>query len=299
LLTAKGKPVTPQTFQKILENPIYAGWIAIPEWEIMERGSFQPLVSQELFDQVRDVLAGKKPILTGYQRNHPHFPLRLFVRCARCKEPLTASSSSNGKQPKRYPYYRCRRNCGQVKAKRDDLHTRFMDWLDQLTPEPDSIEEIKATIRTVWKERQGDAAALRSVLNRKLDKAANRKKTLVTRWLDDELDKATYNEHLAMLSTEIEEIRSEIRNTEFEQIELEAVLTFADQLIKRPAKLWVESNLDQKQRLQKTLFPYGITFDGERFGTDATPLFFNLLDQDLREESCLASPTGFEPVLSP
>ncbi len=70
-MTAKEKPLSPQTFQKILENPIYAGWIAIPGWETLNRGIFQPLVTQQLFDQVQDVLSGRRPRLTGYQKSRP------------------------------------------------------------------------------------------------------------------------------------------------------------------------------------------------------------------------------------
>ncbi|HTF71396.1 MAG TPA: recombinase family protein [Edaphobacter sp.] len=93
LQTAKGKPLSPQTFQKMMENSIYAGWVAIPERGIVERGSFKPLVNQDLFDQVQDVLTGKKLTLTGYQKNRPDFPLRLFVHCAKCGSPLTGSLS--------------------------------------------------------------------------------------------------------------------------------------------------------------------------------------------------------------
>jgi site-specific DNA recombinase len=299
LQTAKGKPLSPQTFQKMIENPIYAGWVAIPKWGIVERGSFQPLVTQDLFDQVQDVLTGKKLTLTGYQKNRPDFPLRLFIQCAKCGSPLTGSLSSNGKNAKKYAYYRCRKNCEGVKATPDTLHSKFLELLQRLTPQPDSLDAIKDTIRTVWKQRQGDSEALRSVLRRKLSQAESRKATLVNRWLDGEVDKATYGEHVSRLSREIEEIRAQIRSTEFEHIELEGVLAFADRLILRPARLWVESSLDQRQRLQKTLFPEGIDFDGEEFGTHSTPLFFSLIEDDPNDSWGLASPTGFEPVLSP
>ena len=299
LQTAKGKSLSPQTFQKILENPIYAGWVAIPEWGTLERGIFEPIVTQQLFDQVQDVLSGKRPSLTGYQKSRPDFPLRLFVRCGVCDTPLTGSWSSNGKQSKKYAYYRCRKNCKGVKATPDDLHALFLEWLQRLVPERGSLEEIKNTIRTVWKERQGDAEALRSVLLRKLSQAEARKTTLVNRYLDGDVDKATYTEHVVRLTAEIEEVRAEIRNTDFEHMELEGVLAFADRLITRPTRLWVESSLEQRQRLQKTLFPTGVTFDGDGFGTDSRPLFFNLIEPDPNDSWGLASPTGFEPVLSP
>lgn len=87
--------------------------------------------------------------------------------------------------------------------------------------------------------------------------------------------------------------------TTAEEIELEKVLQFADRIILRPTRLWTESTLEQRQRLQKTLFPNGIEFDGEQFGTDVSPLLFRLLDGISEDDFCLASPAGFEPALPP
>lgn len=60
-------------------------------------------------------------------------------------------------------------------------------------------------------------------------------------------------------------------------------------MILRPTRFWVESSLDQRQRLQKTLFPNGIDFDGEEFGTDSTSLFFSLIEHDPHDNWGLAS----------
>jgi site-specific DNA recombinase len=299
LETAKGKALAPQTFQKMLLNPIYAGWVVIPGWDQKERGSFEPLVSQELFDKVQGVLSGIRPNLTAYQRNRPEFPLRLFVRCAHCGTPLTASISK-GRRDK-YPYYRCRKKgCyGVANTSPDELHSKFLIWLQGLAPKPESMAAIKESIRTVWQQRQGDAEQLRAALTRKLEQAKSRKDTLVKRWADNQVDQETFGEYILQFKAEIEAIQDEIRSTEMENIELERVLTFADSIILRPTRLWVESSLDQRQRLQKTLFPGGIEFDGKEFGTAITSLFFNLIEADPNDSWGLASPTGFEPVLSP
>ena len=140
---------------------------------------------------------------------------------------------------------------------------------------------------------------LRATLTKKLSKVEERQNALVNRLLDGVIDKDTYKEHNARLREEGEQTKAEIRGTELEEINLERVLKFTDRIILRPARLWVESSLEQRQRFQKTLFPNGITFDGEEFRTDSTPLLFRLLDGLSDNDSCLASPAGFEPALSP
>jgi DNA invertase Pin-like site-specific DNA recombinase len=282
--TAKGKPLSAQTFQKTLVNPIYKGMIVLPEWDFSGPGSFQPLIDADLFDQVQDVLNGRRPSLTGYQRNRIEFPLRVFVRCAKCGVGITGSISKGRNDT--YAYYACReKSCYSFRTAPDELHSIFLAWLTRLAPKPEAIEAIKETIRAVWQQRKGDMDALRSVLSRKLTKAEERKATLLNRLLDGDVDKVTYKTHSARLTVEIEDVKAEIRNTELEDIELERVLEFADRIILRPARLWVESSLDQRQRLQKTLFPNGIEFDGEEFGTDSTPIFFRLLERDSAEDN--------------
>ena len=52
----------------------------------------------------------------------------------------------------------------------------------------------------------------------------------------------------------------------------------------RPARLWLESSLDQRLRLQKVFFPAVLAFNGEAFGRSSTSLFFNPLRRFLRVE---------------
>ena len=103
------------------------------------------------------MLSGRRSNLTGYHRNRTRVPLtHLCPVCEMWCVPLTASWSTS-RSKKKYPYYRCRENCQAVKARPDKLHAMFLDWLERMAPEPDSMAGIKGVIRTVWKQRQGDA----------------------------------------------------------------------------------------------------------------------------------------------
>jgi site-specific DNA recombinase len=63
LLTARGKALSAQTFHKSLMNPLYAGWVTLASDDTFTpvRGLHEPLISQELFDDVQLVLAGRSP----------------------------------------------------------------------------------------------------------------------------------------------------------------------------------------------------------------------------------------------
>lgn len=91
LTTPKGHKVSPQTFDRLLRNELYAGWITLPKWNLREHGIFEPLVGEELFRRVQDILDGKRVSVTAHQRNNPDFPLRVFVSCGECGTPLTGA----------------------------------------------------------------------------------------------------------------------------------------------------------------------------------------------------------------
>src|SRR5215472_1778990 len=93
LRTKKGERLSPQTFSQTLRKPVYAGRVVVPVWEIDVRGKFQPLVTAEVFDRVQAILNGRVSSVTPKVRSHADFPLRSFVKCGYCTEPLTGSWS--------------------------------------------------------------------------------------------------------------------------------------------------------------------------------------------------------------
>jgi hypothetical protein len=64
--------------------------------------------------------------------------------------------------------------------------------------------------------------------------------------------------------------------------------------------LWKECSLDQQQRLQQVLFPQGVVYDKKTgYGTQATCLFFSMLEGNFEEKNHLVALTGIEPVSQP
>lgn len=70
---------------RMLKNPLYNGYLYKKEWsEEPTRGIFEPLISEDEFKKVQDVLNGRMPIITAYKRNNPEFSLRQFIACPNC-----------------------------------------------------------------------------------------------------------------------------------------------------------------------------------------------------------------------
>jgi site-specific DNA recombinase len=298
LRTRKEEPLTPQSFQKLLRNPIYAGHVCIPSWGFDQKGGFEPLVSEKLFNRVQELLDGRRPSATPHDRNNPDFPLRVFVRCGTCGQGLTGAWSSG--RSKRYPYYRCRATtCKSVNIRKEELEKQFVALLERLSPQQGLMRLFVEAVKHVWEQRQQDSQAAMRSATRRLANLSERKNKLVDANLDGRIDQQTYEEQVERLRGEVELAKNQFRDADVETLDVKAVLEFAERLVSDPAQLWIEASLDQKQRLQAVFFPEGVTFTNQGFGTGATNSFFDMLQVFSGKESHLASPTGFEPVLSP
>ncbi len=91
----------------------------------------------------------------------------------------------------------------------------------------------------------------------------------------------------------------ELNEAKVEELDVEAVVNYGVNAISDASQFWKDGSVDQKQRFQRMLFPEGLTFDGESFGTAATCLAFSYLREVSTLNVSLASRTGVEPVSPP
>lgn len=101
LRSHRGKRVNKQTFSKMMRNRLYYG--EIKSGGVTVRGTFEPLITEEVFNKAQNVLKGRVR-----KREHKHkteeFPLRGFVMCPKCRHKLTAGNV-RGRNGTKVAYY--------------------------------------------------------------------------------------------------------------------------------------------------------------------------------------------------
>jgi hypothetical protein len=195
LRDASNDKLSAQTFDKLLRNPIYAGWLTVPKWGLREKATFEPLVSEQTFQNVQDILLSRRTPIASHVRNHPDFPPRVFVKCLLCGNGLTGSWSKG--RSKRYPYYFCRtKNCRAVKIRKESLEKQFVSLLESLRPRTEFISLFKEIVLDVWKQKQGDEKRQMVAFDEKGKQLRDRKNRLVDALLYHRIDQPTYDEQL-------------------------------------------------------------------------------------------------------
>ena len=152
----------------------------------------------------------------------------------------------------------------------------------------------------VWKRKGQDSEALLALANKRLMELIERKSLLVEALLYKPIAQHIYDENIDKVEQDIALAEMASQDAKLEQLDVEAILAFAENLLGNTARLWMDSPVEQKRQLQQVLFPARIEYSAiSGFGTAGCSSIFNTLPEFTTAETSLASPTGFEPVLSP
>lgn len=189
-------------------------------------------------------------------------------------------------------YYRCRdsKGCGLVKLRSETLEERFFELLTSVQPKPAYVKLFRAMALDGWKAQQTERREARRRLERRIAEIEDRLSTLTDALLfERRIDQATYESKRAELTQELALARLARSEAEADALDAETVLGFAEHVLLNAARLWQAGDAEQRVRLQAAIFPNGVRFDGERFGTPETSIAFRHLRAIERGEDALAS----------
>lgn len=298
LRSTRGNVLTQESVNRLLRNRLYTGTINAPQWKTVIKGDFEPIVSQDLFDQVQMRLDGKSPVAVPHAKDRDDFPLRGFVFCGECLKPVTASVSKGG-SGNRHGYYRCHRVKGHINVRADVVEGAFLDLLDRLAPRPERLQILQRVFRHVWSERRLSSESDATALRREITVLTTRKARALEQLTDGVIQPDDYKRLTERTSVSLANLKEQLAAIEAADFDVEAALDYLIHVLWNARTTWEMSNLADRKRLQTRLFPAGLVYDSEGFGTPVTHSIYSLLGDESVLESELASPTGFEPVLPP
>jgi site-specific DNA recombinase len=294
---AAGRPLALQSFRAILRNQIYAGRIVLPRWGIDCRGDFEPLVGESVFRRVQLRLNGRGVEPKPHVKDRDDFPLRRFLKCAKCARPISGSWSKGRKD--RYGYYHCPK-CRGVRGRREAIEKRFLEHLESLKPEPGYLRLFRAVVLDVWRAEQERAREIQRLKAERVAELQQRADRLEEAFIYEKtIDHAVYVKQKDRIQEQLTIAELELHDARIDALDVEGVLAFAEHLIANVGRIWLEATLDHRQRIQAAIFPEGIPFDGSAFGTATTCLAFNTFAVSKVGGNRLASPPGFEPGFQP
>jgi DNA invertase Pin-like site-specific DNA recombinase len=229
LKTKVGKPISIKTATKWLRKPIYCGIIEYPKWGISSvKGDFQPIITEELFKRVQDVLAGRAIVTKPHRRQNPNFPLRGVLLCPACG--LAATGSTSKGKTKRYAYYHCHRVKRHLRVSATLVDAKFQTLLDRLQPTENRMKLVEEIFRRVWSDKQATAHLEAQQLNTELARLEVRKQRILDRMVDGTLGKDDFERLYEEVKAQIETLKSNLILAERSVIDVDTALSYLKHL---------------------------------------------------------------------
>lgn len=291
----KGGPMSKQTFHSMVKNPLYKGLIVCKKWGLTVKGDFEPIVSEELFDQVQWILNPSEKSSQRKRTDNPDFPLRRYVQCGVCRNLMTASWSKgrNGK----FGYYHCyKKDCRKVSARKEIVETLFVEFLADLSVSPKIMDLMDSVVRDVWNQRFDSLRLDQSRLERKIKASQVMLDSLFDKYISGHgITQEMFETKSKQFNDDIVLTRQELAGLSLPKYEIEEVIAFARELLTDLPGCWNRLDPQLRSGFARAMVPTGVTYIDGTVRTATLPWYVTAFSGSTSDQSILAVPAGFEP----
>jgi site-specific DNA recombinase len=289
-----------ERINELFARPVYAGHLSYEQWGLhLIPAKHEPLVALETWLAVQERHNGmaKAPVRKDFRED---FPLRGFVTCGDCGEPLT-SCWSKGRSAS-YPYYLCdTRGCvmSRKSIRAEVIEGDFEKLLGELHPTEGLFNLAFQMFRDLWDAKvaglQGQTAHMRQeigTITRKVDQ-------LLERIVDASSDTVVraYEKKIKELESQKAMLADKIANSGKPIRSFSETYRTAFDFLANPSKLWHSPRIEDRRAVLKLVFaeklPY-VRGEGYRTAKISTP--FKMLGDMNMSEKVMVPGTGIEPV---
>ena len=267
------KPMDKRALNQILLNPYYKGMMKFNGK--YRKGKHQPLIDDEIWQKVQDVLASH---VNGERtRQHPHF-LKSTVYCGACGERLLIQYAK-AKSGVRYPYFSCagrhskRNDCKQRSVLIEEIERQVEVLYERISFTPEYREQLEKQLLTEIRLATEGFETERRELETEKDKLQRKQKKLLEAHYDDAIPPELFKEEQRKLADAIIAIDSRIKLQAEDCAEAEDKLNKALLLLEDCGKLYKNAPEQIKRAFNLALFEKIYVHWNEDGGVTVSPVF--------------------------
>jgi hypothetical protein len=173
----------------------------------------------------------------------------------------------------------------------------FIELLERLTPKQEQMELIELVFRKAWVERAQTAVTDAVALRRELAKQQARKERVLGQMADGVLSAEDFTSLHKSTVKAVADLNERLAFAESDVLDLDSAIEYLTHLLWNTSLVWQTSDLQGKRRIQRRMFPEGLSYGETGFGTPVTHSIYTLLASDSMDEEVLVAPQGFSPTL--
>jgi len=265
-LDARGVKMTTQKISAMWRNPFYCGINTNKLAGEPVKGNWEPLVTVDDFMKVQRLLA-KNTAGFQHKKDVDDRPLTRLLKCNDCDNYMVGYINKK----KQLHYYRCLKCKGVTlsakttpKGRTKSAEKMFFELLDSYQINPETKPLIKIQLNKLFKEYNKNSLEDQKKNEGDYQQIQTQIKNLKIRLGMGEIDKETYDLTFEHLNEKLLAIGKEMNSGKQTISNLEELLNKSLEKLENIKDLWLSGHLEDKRRLNKTLFPEGIYFDRKK-----------------------------------
>ncbi len=248
-----------QRLYKIFKNPFYCGLIAhgILDGKVVE-GKHEPMISKETFFKVNDIRLSSTKYGVPHKRENEGVPLKVFLKCADCAEPLTGYIV----KAKNLYYYKCRKVGCKCNKSAKEMHKLFLEELSKYQVKESLMDAIIWKLESDYTETNKDNADKEIMCLKRLEELDNGTLGLQEKFhVKEEMTRDVFDRLMTKLVGDREQISKELSKLGVMISNLSDKLKQAATFCLNLPSLWVQGGINLREKLQKLIFPEGLFYD--------------------------------------
>jgi len=258
----KGLKIGKSQIWNLLKNPIYCGRIFIPAYKdekaMIIPATHEPLINENLFDDVQDILNGRKRKFPAKNTMKKELPLRGNLICRKCGGKLTGSASrGNGGT---YFYYHCTKNCNE-RFKAEEANKAFKKELKKYQANIYAVEFLDAVLIDYTRLSAIDKTKKLGQLGVEVKTCQTRINSAQQLMLDRQLEAQEYREIKNEYEGQIRKLEAKITDIDALDSDLKDKLIFCRQVLINFEECYEDADLIAKQQLVGSIYPEKLTID--------------------------------------
>ncbi|HEX6369077.1 MAG TPA: recombinase family protein [Longimicrobium sp.] len=288
--TKSGYRIRRQQVEKLLHNPIYAGIIEAFGERVI--GTFEPLISLELWQQCQPGSREHKPHAPAHLANNPLFPLRRVIVCSACGKPLTGSRST-GRTGARYAYYHHPQQ-GCTKATflpKEAFERAFTNYLATLRVSPGAEALYRQAVIETWRDSGEIKKERATTVQREIKRLESERQRIFELHRAGVYSDTEFAEQKALINDQINGKSRLAEDETADDFNAQEALEYALEFIRQPDRTWnrLEPLFPARLRFQRLVSRGAVVFDGDRFGTSDLGLIYRQIEAGRSGKSYLVA----------
>jgi site-specific DNA recombinase len=292
-LNDQGIKISRANFYRQVRNPLYCAKIKIKAYkgedEYLVDGQHEPLISEEMFYKVQDILTGRERTVQVAVKGNKALPLQGFLQCRMCNRGLTGSSSKSCTGNYYYYYHaQAQFGCG-CRYRADMVHDGIEKLLKKFVPLPGMEELYKQVIADIYKMQRGNSSDERQGISAQIVKVQQKLTNARNLLVEDQIEAADFKIIKRECEDQLKRFELALTNLTIPKsnsMSIDRMLLTAIKALSRLKRMYLDGDVQTKRALLGCIFREKLLFDGKKYRTtrlnEVAALIFHIT-KNLRE----------------